>query len=55
MKNFLQYVGIIALLLGVLCLVIYKYSVQDNALLISAMVLQVLGILSFIFINKRIG
>jgi uncharacterized membrane protein YwaF len=55
MKNFLQYVGIIVLLLGVLCLVVYKYAVQDNALLISAMVLQVLGILSFIFINKRIG
>ena len=55
MKNILQYVGIIVLLLGVLCLVIYKYSVQDNALLIAAMVLQVVGILSFIFINKRIG
>ena len=55
MKNILSYVGIIVLLLGVVCLVIYKYAVQENALLIAAMVLQVLGILSFIFINKRIG
>jgi len=55
MKTFLQYLGIIILLLGVACLIVYKYAVQDNALLITAMALELIGILSFIIINKRLG
>lgn len=55
MKTFLEYLGVIILLLGVVCLIVYKYSVQDNALLITAMALEFVGILSYIIINKRLG
>ncbi|MBR1878910.1 MAG: hypothetical protein IJ814_07930 [Paludibacteraceae bacterium] len=55
MKSFLQYLGIIILLLGVVCLIVYKYAVQENALLISALALEFIGILSYIIINKRLG
>lgn len=55
MKTFLQYLGIILLLLGVVCLIVYKYAVQDNALLISGMALEFVGILSYIILNKRLG
>ncbi len=55
MKSFLQYLGIIILLAGVACLIVYKYAVQDNALLISALALEFIGILSYIIINKRLG
>jgi len=44
---------VILLLLGVLCLVIYKFALQENWLLISSMVLEVGGILAYIFINKK--
>jgi len=42
-------------LLGVICLVVYKYALQANGLLITGMVLELAGILSYIFINKRLG
>ena len=53
MKTFLQYLGIILLLLGVVCLIVYKYSVPENALLITAMALEFVGILCYIIVNKR--
>ena len=53
MNNFMKYLGVILLLLGVLCLVIYKFAFQANGLLISSMVLEVGGILAYIFINKK--
>jgi len=53
MNNLMKYLGVILLLLGVLCLVIYKFALQENWLLISSMVLEVGGILAYIFINKR--
>ena len=49
-----KYLGVILILLGVLCLVVYKFAFQSNALLVISMVLEVAGILSYIFINKRI-
>ena len=55
MKTFLQYLGIILLLLGVVCLIVYKYSVPENALLITAMALEFVGILCYIIFNKRLG
>ena len=54
MKNLLKYLGVILLLLGVVCLVCYKFVLPENSLLITAMVLEVVGILSFIFINKKL-
>ena len=53
MENFKKYLGVILLLLGVLCLVVYKFALPQNGLLIAAMVLEVAGILTYIFINKR--
>lgn len=53
MKNFKKYLGVILLLLGVLCLVVYKFALPQNGVLIAAMVLEVAGILAYIFINKR--
>ena len=51
--NSFKYLGVVLLLLGVLCLVIYKYALPQNWLLISALVLEVGGILAYIFINKK--
>lgn len=54
MEDFKKYLGVILLLAGVLLLVIYKYALPSNVLLISAMVLEFAGILAYIFINKRL-
>ncbi|MBR4431755.1 MAG: hypothetical protein IKS76_00980 [Paludibacteraceae bacterium] len=53
MENVMKYLGVALLVLGVLCLVIYKYAAQENWLLVSSMVLEVGGILAYIFINKK--
>ena len=53
MNAFLKYIGVILVVLGVLCLVVYKYAMPQNWLLISSMVLEVGGILAYIFINKK--
>ena len=55
MENFKKYLGVILLLLGVICLVVYKYALPENALLITGMALELIGILAYIFINKRLG
>ena len=49
-----KYLGVILLLLGVLCLVLYKFALPQNWLLICSMVLEVGGILAFVFINKAL-
>ena len=54
MKSILKYLGVFILLLGVVCLIVYKFAMPENGLLITAMVLEVVGILSYIFINKAI-
>ena len=51
--NSFKYLGVILLLLGVLCLVIYKLAAPENWLLVLAMVLEVAGIFAYIFINKK--
>jgi uncharacterized membrane protein HdeD (DUF308 family) len=50
---FKKFLGVILLLLGVVCLVIYKVAVPQNVLLISGIVLELAGILAYIFINKK--
>lgn len=49
----MKYLGVALLLLGVVCLIIYKFAAPGNWLLISAMVLELGGILAYIFINKK--
>ena len=41
------------LLLGVLCLVIYKFASPENWLLVASMVLELGGIFTYIFVNKK--
>lgn len=53
METFLKNLGIIILLLGVVCLVIYKFAFPSNALLIASIALEIAGIISYIVINRR--
>ena len=53
MDDFKKYLGVALVVLGVIFLVVYKFAAQENWLLVSAMVLEVAGILSYIFINKK--
>ena len=48
-----KYLGVILLLLGVLCLVLYKFALPENALLVTGMAFELVGILAYILINKR--
>ena len=52
MKNLLENLGAILVLLGVICLAVYYFGVQVNALLVASMVLEVLGVLSYVFLSK---
>ena len=54
MKTFLKYLGAILVLCGVVCLAIYAFVKQTDVLLVVAMALEVVGILSYIIINKRV-
>ena len=40
-------------MVGVLCLVLYKFALPQNWLLVIAMVLELAGIFAYIFINKK--
>lgn len=53
MNSLLENLGIILLLLGVLCLVIYYLALPSNVLLVLGIVLELAGLLSYIFINRR--
>lgn len=48
-----KYLGVILIMVGVLCLVLYKYALPQNWLLVIAMVLELAGIFAYIFINKK--
>lgn len=54
MNTLLKYAGVILLLLGVLCLVIYYAACPQNSLLIAALALEVIGVVTFILVNKYI-
>ena len=53
MKTLLESLGAILVLLGVVCLAVYYFGVQVNALLVASMVLEVGGVFAYIFLNKR--
>ena len=55
MNTLLKNLGAILVLLGVVCLAVYYFGVQQNFLLVASLVLEVAGILSYIFINRRLG
>ena len=54
MENFLKNLGVIILLLGVVCLLVYKFALQENWLLVASIVLEIGGILTYNFVNKAI-
>lgn len=54
MKTLLENLGSILVLLGVVCLAVYYFGVQVNALLVSSMVLEVAGVFAYILLNKRL-
>jgi hypothetical protein len=51
MNNFLKYLGVIIVLLGVACLGVYEAH-PSNMLLLGSLVLEFVGILTFILINR---
>ena len=53
--NSMKYLGVILLLLGVLCLVIYKFASPENWLLVASMVLELGGILRTSLLTKRLN
>jgi len=48
-----KYLGVILIMVGVLCLVLYKFALPHNWLLVCGMVLELAGIFAYIFINKK--
>ena len=54
METFLKYLGVILLLVGVLCIVLYRFMLPQNWLLVCSMVFEVGGIFAFIFINRAL-
>ena len=53
MELFKKYLGVCLLILGVVFLVVYRFALPENSLLIAGMVCEVAGILAYIFINKK--
>jgi len=44
--------GIILILLGVICLIVYAFAMPANGLLITALVLEFVGIVAYILLNR---
>ena len=55
MNNLLKYLGVILLLLGVVCLVVYKFAVPQNGLLVAGLALELVGIAAHVFLNKKLS
>ena len=53
MKSLLKNLGLILLLLGVICLVVYYFAVPSNSLLVTSLVLEVVGILTYVLLNRK--
>ena len=54
MNSLLKNLGLIIFLCGVICLCIYFFGVPSNSLLVASLVLEFVGILAYIIINKRL-
>ncbi len=44
---------LILVLLGVVCLLVYAFAIPSNALLVTALALEIAGILLYIILGKR--
>ena len=44
--------GIILILLGVICLIVYATAVPANGLLVGALVLEFIGIVAYVLLNR---
>ena len=55
MKTLLENLGSILVLLGVVCLAVYYFGVQVNALLVASMVHEVAGVFAYILLNNRLN
>ena len=53
MSNVRKYLGVCLLILGVVFLVVYRFALPENGMLIAGMVCEVAGILAYIFINRK--
>lgn len=53
MNAFLKYLGVLIVLLGVVCLLVYL-AVPANALLVASLVLEVAGMVTYVLINRKI-
>ena len=53
MNTLMKNLGAILVLLGIVCLAVYYFGVQVNALLVAGLALEFAGILAYIFLNKR--
>lgn len=54
MNTLLKNLGLIIVLLGVVCLVIYHLAVPSNALLVASLVLEAAGILLYILLGRHL-
>lgn len=55
MNTFLKNLGVILVLLGVVCMVVYFFGVQKNILLAVGLGLEVAGLFAHILINKKLA
>ena len=54
MRNIIDISGVLLVLAGVACLVVYELSVPSNALLVTALVLEAAGILDYVFLGRLV-
>ena len=52
MNSVMKYLGVVLVLAGVICLVVYETAVPSNVLLVMALVLEAVGIIGFAVINR---
>lgn len=56
MSSFLKFLGTILVLLGVACLAVYFFSTtQPNLLLAAGLGLEVVGVFTYVFTNKKLS
>jgi putative flippase GtrA len=54
MKTLLKNLGAILVLLGVVCLAVYYFSLPENYLLVTSLALEVVGIATYVLVNKLV-
>jgi membrane associated rhomboid family serine protease len=52
MKTLLKNLGVLVLLAGIGCLAYYYFSKPENYLLVVGLVLEVVGILTYVIVNR---